>query len=82
MSQSILGDDAKAQQLVQLLQALQSSDNVVRSQAETALNSQWVDEQPDALLLGLAEQIQRSPDVTVSAHGALLPTHGADAPIH
>ncbi|KAL9057872.1 MAG: hypothetical protein Q9162_002102 [Coniocarpon cinnabarinum] len=62
MAQSILGDDAKAAQLSQLLQALQNPDNVQRTDAESALNSQWLDAQPDALLVGLAEQIQRSPD--------------------
>ena len=62
MAQSILGDDAKAAQLSQLLQALQNPDNVQRSEAETLLNSQWFDADPDALLVGLAEQVQRSPD--------------------
>lgn len=66
MAQSILGDDAKAAQLVQLLQALQNPDNVLRSEAETALNTQWFEAQPDALLVGLAEQVQRSSDPAVS----------------
>ena len=65
MAQSILGDDAKAAQLAQLLQALQDPNNVTRTQAEEALNNQWVDAQPDALLVGLAEQVQRSSDPAV-----------------
>ena len=71
MSQSILGDDAKAAQLAQLLQGLQDSNNVSRTQAEEVLNTQWVDPQPDALLVGLAEQAQRASDAGVSLHGYL-----------
>ena len=66
MAQSILGDDAKAARLSQLLQALQNPDNVQRTQAEEALNAQWIEAQPDALLVGLVEQIQRSSDPAVS----------------
>lgn len=67
MAQSILGDDAKAAQLSQLLQALQDPNNVQRTQAEDNLNAQWVDSQPDALLVGLSEQIQRASDPAVCA---------------
>lgn len=65
MAQSILGDDAKAAQLSQLLVTLQDPNNVQRTQAEEALNTQWVDAQPDALLVGLAEQVQRASDPAV-----------------
>lgn len=52
-------------ELTQLLQALQSSDNTVRSQAEDHLATHWTNERPDILLMGLVEQIQGSPDTTV-----------------
>lgn len=55
------------QHLVALLQGLQSSDNVARSNAETALTDEWVNPQPEMLLMGLAEQIQGGDD-TVSLH--------------
>jgi len=52
--------------LNQLLHGLQSSDNVVRAQAEEQLNNDWVLPRPDILLMGLVEQIQGSEDPTVS----------------
>jgi hypothetical protein len=52
--------------LNQLLHGLQSSDNVVRAQAEEQLNNEWVVPRPDVLLMGLVEQIQGSEDPTVS----------------
>ena len=52
--------------LVQLLQSLQSSDNTVRGQAEEQLNTEWVNQRPDVLLMGLAEQMQDSQDEAVS----------------
>ena len=51
--------------LAQLLQALQSPDNNVRTQAENQLNSDWVAGREDVLLMGLVEQIQGSQDVAV-----------------
>ena len=51
--------------LTQLLQALQSADNVTRTQAEDELNSGWVTSRPEVLMLGLVEQIQGSQDVGV-----------------
>jgi hypothetical protein len=52
--------------LDQVLQALQNTDNTVRSQAEKALNDDWVNQRPDMLLMGLAEQMQGSQDDGVS----------------
>ncbi|OAA57017.1 importin beta-3 [Niveomyces insectorum RCEF 264] len=44
-------------ELQQLLQALQSADNVVRSQAEEHLQNNWTGPRPEVLLMGLAEQV-------------------------
>jgi importin-5 len=44
--------------LTQLLQALQSPDNTLRSQAENELNNDWTPNRPEVLLMGLAEQLQ------------------------
>ena len=52
--------------LDQVLQALQSTDNAVRSQAEKTLNDDWLNQRPDMLLMGLAEQMQGSQDEGVS----------------
>jgi hypothetical protein len=52
-------------ELVQLLDALQSADNTVRTQAEDHLNTNWVATKPEMLLMGLVEQIQGSNDTTV-----------------
>ncbi|MBE7180802.1 MAG: hypothetical protein INR71_06265 [Terriglobus roseus] len=41
--------------LHQLLQSLQSADNVARSQAEEQLSQEWVQSRPELLLMGLAE---------------------------
>ena len=51
--------------LQQLLQALQATDNTVRSQAEDQLNNDWLNAHPDWLLFGLAEQAQASTDAQV-----------------
>jgi importin-5 len=51
--------------LAQILQALQSPDNNVRTQAEDQLNSDWTAGRPDVLLMGLVEQIQGSQDPAV-----------------
>jgi hypothetical protein len=51
--------------LTQLLRALSSSDNDVRSQAEEQLGTEWVAARPDMLLMGLVEQIQESGDPSV-----------------
>lgn len=64
------------QQLGQLLQGLQSSDNVVRQQAEDAMESQWVDARLDVFLMGLIEYIQSTQDAGVRKHSILH--HGKD----
>ena len=51
--------------LQQLLQALSSTDNSVRSQAEEQLNNDWTANRADVLLMGLAEQIQGAQDTQV-----------------
>lgn len=58
--------------LSQLLRALSTPDNNVRSQAEEQLNNDWVQNRPDVLLMGLAEQIQGAEDSGVS-QATLLP---------
>ena len=52
-------------ELSQLLLALQSPDNGTRSQAEDHLQANWTATRPDVLLMGLAEQISGSTDVSV-----------------
>lgn len=61
---SILGADTY-NELTQTLQALQSPDNAIRSQAEEYLQNSWVNTRPEYLLLGLAEHISNSSDVLV-----------------
>lgn len=51
--------------LTQLLHGLQSADNVLRSEAEGRLASEWSDPQPGLLLVGLVEQLQGADDVAV-----------------
>jgi hypothetical protein len=62
---SVLSPDVHSA-LTQLLQGLQSADNTIRTQAETNLNNDWVNQQPDVLLLGLVEQLGQSSDEGVS----------------
>jgi hypothetical protein len=62
---SLLSPDEHAE-LAQLLDALQSSDNSVRSQAEEHLATNWTATRPGRLLMGLVEQIHGSNDATVS----------------
>lgn len=54
-------------QLSQLLSALSTPDNAIRSQAEEQLNNDWVQNKPDVLLMGLAEQIGGAGETIVSA---------------
>lgn len=61
---SILPPDVHAE-LNQLLQALQSSDNTIRSQAEEHLQNNWTGSRPEVLLMGLAEQVQGAGDNAV-----------------
>ncbi|GAB7363350.1 hypothetical protein MBLNU230_g3631t1 [Neophaeotheca triangularis] len=58
--------------LQQLLQGLQSTDNTTRSQAEEQLNTQWVNQRPDMLLVGLAEQMEQSRDEGTRAFAAVM----------
>lgn len=58
---SLLSPDVHAE-LTQLLGALQSSDNGIRSQAEEHLQSNWTSARPEVLLMGLAEQVQAAGD--------------------
>lgn len=62
---SVLPDEVH-QALNQLLQGLQATDNTVRSTAEEQLNTEWVAQRPDVLLMGLAEQMAGSQDEGVS----------------
>lgn len=52
--------------LAQLLHGLQSTDNSIRGTAEEQLNTEWVSQRPDLLLMGLAEQISGSTEDGVS----------------
>lgn len=66
--------------LDQVLQALQSTDNTARSQAEKTLNDDWLNQRPDMLLMGLAEQMQGSQDEGVSFfHMRNMEVNGAEA---
>ncbi|KAF2148970.1 ARM repeat-containing protein [Myriangium duriaei CBS 260.36] len=58
--------------LEQLVQALQSPDNAIRSQAEENLNTEWVGQRPEILLMGLVEQLRNSQDVAVRSYAAVL----------
>jgi len=62
---SVLPESIHAE-LAQLLDALQSADNSVRTQAEEHLANNWTTTRPDVLLMGLVEQIRGSNDPTVS----------------
>ncbi|CAG7949489.1 unnamed protein product [Penicillium nalgiovense] len=55
--------------LSQLLSALGTPDNAVRSQAEDQLNNDWVQNRPDVLLMGLAEQLGGAAETIVSCTG-------------
>jgi hypothetical protein len=52
-------------EMAQLLQALQSPDNNIRSQAEEHLQNNWTSTRPEILLMGLAEQVSAATEVTV-----------------
>ncbi|KAJ5163037.1 Armadillo-like helical [Penicillium coprophilum] len=58
--------------LSQLLRALGTPDNTVRSQAEDQLNNDWVQNRPDVLLMGLAEQLGGAADTITRAFSAVL----------
>lgn len=54
--------------LGQMLQALTSSDNNVRSQAEEQLQTDWVANRPEILLMGLVEQLHGAEEPSVSCN--------------
>ncbi|CEP09674.1 hypothetical protein [Parasitella parasitica] len=60
------------QQLVPVLTNLLSPDNNQRASAEAQLNDNWVAQQPDLLLLGLAEFVARNEDVQLRSHCSVL----------
>jgi hypothetical protein len=64
ITMSVLPPDVQTD-LTQLLGALQSSDNNVRSQAEEHLTNNWQATKPEILLMGLVEQLQGASDATV-----------------
>jgi hypothetical protein len=66
-------------ELAELLQALQSADNNVRSQAEDYLQNNWTATRPEMLLMGLVGQIAESQDATVRHH-TLCKRHSVTAP--
>ena len=68
---SVLSSSDQAE-LIELLQALQASDNNVRAQAEEHLANNWTNAKPEILLMGLVEQIQGSTDTTVSSSKVIL----------
>ncbi|KAI9643529.1 importin subunit beta-3 [Ciborinia camelliae] len=68
---SVLPPDAHAE-LAQLLSALQSTDNNVRSQAEEHLANNWVATKPEMLLMGLVEHIHGSNDATTRSFAAVI----------
>jgi len=68
---SVLSPEIHAE-LNQLLQALQSPDNGVRSQAEEHLQNNWTNTRPEMLLMGLAEQVQGSQDIATRSFAAVI----------
>jgi oligoendopeptidase F len=68
---SLLPPEVHAE-LTQLLQALQSPDNGIRSQAEEHLQSNWTSSRPEILLMGLAEQIQGAGDNAIRSFAAVI----------
>jgi len=60
------------QQLAPVLTNLLSSDNNQRAAAETQLNDQWVAQQPDLLLLGLAQFVANNTEVQLRSHCSVL----------
>ncbi|KAG2182508.1 hypothetical protein INT43_007439 [Umbelopsis isabellina] len=71
MEQNLIPSEALAQ-LSTLLVSLPSADNDVRTQAEAQLNDQWIAQQPDVLLLGLAQLASASGEDHVRAFSSVL----------
>ncbi|KAK5625482.1 hypothetical protein RRF57_001198 [Xylaria bambusicola] len=61
-----------ATELNQLLQALQSPDNSIRSQAEDHLQNNWTAARPEILLMGLAEQLAGAPESSLRSFAAVI----------
>lgn len=61
---SLLPADVNAA-LSQLVEALQSKDNTIRSHAEENLTNEWVVARPELLLMGLVEQLRHSENTIV-----------------
>ncbi|KAL4930686.1 nuclear import receptor PSE1 [Aspergillus undulatus] len=58
--------------LSQLLRGLSTADNNIRSQAEAQLNDDWIQNRPDVLLMGLAEQLENAEDTVTRSFAAVL----------
>ncbi|KAH8887044.1 ARM repeat-containing protein [Thozetella sp. PMI_491] len=59
-------------ELTQLLLALQSRDNTVRTQAEEHLQNNWTATRPEVLLMGLAEQVAGSSDAPLREYASVI----------
>ncbi|KAG9244887.1 armadillo-type protein [Calycina marina] len=59
-------------ELAELLIHLQSTDNVIRSQAEEHLANNWTATRPEVLLMGLVEQLQGSNDSGTRSFAAVI----------
>ncbi|PHH83153.1 hypothetical protein CDD83_3054 [Cordyceps sp. RAO-2017] len=68
---SLLSADVHAE-LTQLLQALQSADNGIRSQAEEHLQTSWTITRPEILLMGLVEQIHGADENITRSFAAVI----------
>ncbi|RDA86269.1 hypothetical protein CP532_5083 [Ophiocordyceps camponoti-leonardi (nom. inval.)] len=68
---SLLSADVHAE-LTKLLQALQSADNDIRSQAEEHLQKNWTNARLEFLLMGLVEQIQGADDNATRSFAAVI----------
>jgi len=71
MEQNLIPAEALAQ-LSSLLVSLPSADNEIRTQAETQLNDQWIGQQPDLLLLGLAQLASSSTEDHIRSFASVL----------
>ncbi|KAJ2897673.1 Importin subunit beta-3 [Zalerion maritima] len=68
---SVLGPEVH-NELSQLLQALQSPDNNIRSQAEEHLQANWTGTRPQVLLMALVEQISATQDLAIRQFAAVI----------
>ncbi|KAF8458280.1 armadillo-type protein [Kalaharituber pfeilii] len=55
-----------------LLSALQSADNAIRTRAEESLSTDWLGQNPELLLSGLAEQVKAHEDPKIRSFAAVL----------